>query len=67
MSQWVVILSAGPEGGIPYGPFTSENLAKAFARFLTDEVDPARVEKLRSPAGELLNWRANHLALERND
>ncbi|NUW45595.1 hypothetical protein [Nonomuraea rhodomycinica] len=55
--MWIVRL---PEQRIPFGPFTDEQEAQRFAAFLTAEVDPAVVERLCSPATELLNWR-DHL------
>ncbi|MFB4273075.1 hypothetical protein [Nonomuraea sp. GTA35] len=52
--MWIVRLV---EQRIPYGPFDDEDLAGEFAAYLTAEVDPAEVEPLRSPVGELLSWR----------
>lgn len=52
--MWIVRLV---EQRMPYGPFTDEEEARAFARYLTAEVDPAEVERLCSPVGELLSWR----------
>jgi hypothetical protein len=48
---WVVVLE---EPHHVYGPFDDEALAAEFAGFLSQEVDPAHVEPLRSPTAELL-------------
>jgi hypothetical protein len=52
--MWIVRLV---EQGSLYGPFEDGDLAHAFARFLTAEVDPAEVKQLNSPTLALLNWR----------
>lgn len=54
MSGFVVQLR---EQKITYGPFATEEEAQGFAVFLTCEVDPAEVHRLRSPVLELLSWR----------
>ena len=41
---------------IPYGPIIGQHAAARFAAFLTAEVDPADVERLRDPVAELLGW-----------
>ncbi|GAA4924318.1 hypothetical protein GCM10023334_028920 [Nonomuraea thailandensis] len=51
--MWIVRLV---EQRMPYGPFTDEQEAHQFARYLSAEVDPAVVERLCSPMGELLSW-----------
>lgn len=57
--QWIVLLRTGsPEEIVVYGPMDAE-AAGEFAAFLTAEVDPAVMRKLRSPTHELLGfWRA---------
>lgn len=50
----VVVATAS---GTVFGPFASRPEADRFARFITEEVDPAEVRILCSPALELLNWR----------
>lgn len=51
MAGWIVTVN-----GYPYGPFDDHEEAQLFAGFLTAEVDPAKVARLRSPVGELLSW-----------
>jgi hypothetical protein len=52
--MWVVLL--GPAQRV-YGPFDDEETAWRFARFVSEEVDPAFVLPLASPVSELLTWR----------
>jgi hypothetical protein len=58
--MWVVVLGSH----LPYhasaawGPFADEATARAFAAYVTEEIDPAFVCRLGSPVTELLNWRA---------
>ncbi len=55
---WVVILT-GQAPQLPYmvfGPFDHGGIAEAFAKFLSQEVDPAVCVPLRSPTVELLSW-----------
>jgi len=40
-----------------FGPFETQDDAQRFAKFMTEEVDPADVQVLCSPHLELLNWR----------
>lgn len=54
--RWIVRLV---DQGQPYGPFDEWSGAAAFAAFLTAEVDPATIERLRDPVAELLSWRAS--------
>lgn len=54
--RWIVRLV---DQRVPYGPFADLPAAQAFAAFLSDEVDPATVERLRDPLAELLSWRAS--------
>lgn len=60
MTSWIVRLQTGrkPEY-VPYGPFDNEAMAQDFADFLTSEVDPATVHRLRAPVGELLGYWAS--------
>lgn len=53
-SQFVVLL---PEPRIVYGPFDRKEDAQRFAAYLTEEVDPADVQTLRSPVADILAWR----------
>ncbi|MCP9947186.1 hypothetical protein [Actinomadura madurae] len=63
--MWVVRLSDGKQDIAAYGPMKNEPEGHRFAGFLTEEVDPARVEyqppyapgEVSSPVGELLDWR----------
>lgn len=65
VDRWAVQLPA-PAGPVYYGPFEEYPLAERFARFVTEEIDPAKVVPFngvwpvggwRSPLLELLNWR----------
>ncbi len=59
--MWVVILGSH----LPYhssacwGPFADQAAAERFARFVTDEIDPATAHRVMDPASEVLNWRAS--------
>ena len=53
-AQRVVVLR---EQGTVFGPFGDHGEAARFAAYLTEEVDPAEVRLLCSPALDLLNWR----------
>lgn len=63
--MWVVRVSDGEKDLAAYGPMKNEREGKWFADFLTEEVDPARVEyrsdytpgEVSSPVAELLAWR----------
>lgn len=55
MKLWIVLLREHVVR--PYGPFTSQSDAEAFAEFLNAEVDKAEVVRLQSPLHELLAWR----------
>lgn len=57
---WAVVLDTGGESGPHiYGPIVGEDAARAFAEFLTAEVDPATCHRMHDPTGELLGfWRA---------
>ncbi|NEA21549.1 hypothetical protein [Actinomadura bangladeshensis] len=62
--MWVAKVSDGEQDVATYGPFKNEAEGARFARFLTEEVDPARVEysdyapgEVSSPVAELLAWR----------
>jgi hypothetical protein len=48
--------------GTVFGPFATRVEADRFARFISDEVDPAQVRALCSPVVELLNWRDHQQA-----
>lgn len=54
--MWVVICMSGANNRC-YGPFDNPDLAERFARYLSDEVDPAGVFPVHSPTAELLTWR----------
>ncbi|WP_141576193.1 hypothetical protein [Actinomadura sp. WMMA1423] len=70
--MWVVRVSDGAEDVAAYGPMKNEPEGRRFAGFLTEEVDPARVEyeapystgSVSSPVAELLNWRDRFKAVE---
>lgn len=55
MSQWVVVLNE-TRGLYAFGPLGDREEAKAFAQFLSAEVDPACAVRLTSPVAELLGW-----------
>ncbi|MFB4306907.1 hypothetical protein [Actinomadura sp. GTD37] len=66
IDMWAVLLIA--ERPVYYGPFEEYDVAERFARFVTEEIDPARIVPLkaasidplggwRSPLIEFLNWR----------
>jgi hypothetical protein len=52
--QFVVALKGQK---VTWGPFGTQGDAEDFADFATEEIDPAEVRTLSSPAGELLAWR----------
>lgn len=52
--MWVVLL--GPAERV-WGPFDDEEQAWEFARFASEEIDPAYVRPLISPVTEVLAWR----------
>lgn len=60
-TQFVVVMR---DQGSVYGPFAFKTDADRFARFVTQEIDPAEVRRLCSPVLELLNWRDHGGRLE---
>ncbi|TDD37824.1 hypothetical protein E1287_07120 [Actinomadura sp. KC06] len=70
--MWVVKVSDGGADVAAYGPMRNQVEGEGFAGFLTEEVDPARVEyeapytqsDVSSPVAELLNWRDHFKAAQ---
>lgn len=61
---FVVLLKTGKDDEMPYGPFDDQELARRFAAFLSEQVDPATVQRLLSPERELLSWYANRHSVD---
>jgi hypothetical protein len=58
IEQWAAVMLNGRNAPrVGWGPISDRRQADDFAKFITDEMDPARVIPLRSPASELLAWR----------
>lgn len=68
--MWIVVCDHGDGKRTPYGPIPQLSVATEFAKFLSEEVDPARVYaqdevdltragmgQVESPVAELLRWR----------
>lgn len=55
--MWIVRLPVGRDQHCIYGPIADRGEAERFAAYLSAEVDPAFVEPLCSPLGDLLTWR----------